>query len=65
MRADNKDIKKQSAFCLMLAERLNDDIQSQNDKWLDKFTRHKSDAIRLRRELLKLCKMFEWEWKEK
>lgn len=48
--------KKQSAFCLDLMERLNKNIGKVG------YTVIKADIKRLRRELLELSKMYNWEY---
>lgn len=63
MRATIKEIKEQSKFVFMLAERLNEDVQSSHDEYLQFYTRYQNDAIRLRRELLKLNKMFNRDYR--
>lgn len=55
--------KKQSAFCLELMERINKDIKKcENASFPDKHTVIQDDIKRLRRELLELSKMYEWEY---
>lgn len=55
--------KKQSAFCLDLMERINKDIKKrENASYPDKHTVIQDDIKRLRRELLELSKMYEWEY---
>lgn len=49
--------KKQSAFCLDLMERINKNIEN------DRHTVIQDDIKRLRRELLELSKMHEWNYK--
>lgn len=66
-----KDIKtqrkKQSAFCLELMERIKKDIEkyenATNASYLDKHTVIQDDIKRLRRELLELSKMHDWDYK--
>ena len=54
-------LKKQSEFCLMLMERLNEDVQKSKQAWngVDKRTRKQKDIVRLRLELLRLRNMLE------
>lgn len=59
-----KDIIRQSEFCLELMTRLNEDIKdSEKHAYLSvvkNYTQKQNDIRRLRRELLKLWKMFIW-----
>lgn len=56
--------KQQSAFCFELMERINKDIEKhENASFPDKHTVIQDDIKRLRRELLELSKMYEWEYK--
>lgn len=61
MKVKLETIKKQSAFCLDLMERLNDSIQSHEERswyWhLEGHTQKETDVIRLRRELNALREM--------
>lgn len=52
--------KKQSAFCLDLMERINKDINKNIENV--GHTVIQDDIKRLRRELLELSKMYEWEY---
>ncbi len=49
--------KKQSAFCLDLMERINKDIENVGHTVIQ------DDIKRLRRELLELSKMYDWDYK--
>ncbi len=66
MKEIKQQRKKQSAFCLDLMERINKDIEkyenATNASYPDKHTVIQTDIKRLRRELLELSKMYEWEY---
>ena len=52
-------IKKQSTFCLLLMERLDDEIKSSDIQFggLKGYTQRREDIRKIRRELLDLSKM--------
>ena len=63
MSADNKTIQSQNKFCKELMDRLYKDINHlTNDKWLQGHTTCQNDIVRLRRELLELSKMLNWDY---
>lgn len=62
MRAEEKDIKKQSTFCKDLMDRLNDDVKAAD---CVKPTVVQNDIVRLRRELAKLYHMTQYDYRSK
>lgn len=66
MAAKSKDIQEQSRFCKELADRLNKDIlKVTNVEYYGSPMGHttlQNDIIRLRRELMELSKMFDWDY---
>lgn len=65
MAASDDKIKHQCDFCHELSDRLAEDVCRYSSKsYFDGHTRIQSDIKRLRRELLKLDKMFDWSWSD-
>lgn len=66
MAAKSKDIQEQSRFCKELMDRLNKDIKKITSiDYYSSFSGHttcQNDIVRLRRELMELSKMFDWNY---
>ena len=62
-------LKEQAKFCNELWKRLQNDISKTPDNeriwWIDGRSRIRNDIIRLRRELLALSKMFDYDYDDK
>lgn len=65
MRASKEKIHNQGCFVDALGTRLIDDVEKWNRKTFpDNHCQIQDDIKRLRRELMKLSKMFEWDYEK-
>lgn len=65
MHASNEQIHKQGKFVEDLSGRLAKDVSEYSNGIYDNHTRIQDDIKRLRRELLELGKMFNYDWDRK
>ena len=65
MRATEAEIHNQGKFVNELATRLNNDVQQYpKDEYFDHHCQIQDDIKRLRRELMTLSKMFDYDWRK-